>query len=567
MKTTRKALSILLAVLMLMATLAVAAVPAQAYSTIQFGNYPQTRVRETTALKNAAEAATWASYEYYIGTDEKDGQMQPGDWMQYADFFSGGVKYRAVKFTQYRPFHTYYTSSADNSFQDNNGYSLNTTYYFKYEPLTWRVLDPSTGLVLCESTIDAQAYQNEIWKNSIDLMYYIGVTGPTYANNYAESTIRTWLNNDFYNTAFNGAQKANIKSTTITNAAYSSSYSQYNAVSTTDEIFLLSYSETKNSGYGFSSDSARQAKGTDYAKCQGLMEYSGGFAAWWLRSAAEDGGYACKMGPSGYLSSTDSVSYTGNGIRPACCLTNLESDISVFDTYTIAVQADPVNGGTVTGDGTYAPGTRVELTATAKPGYYFYGWYKGNDRVSGNSDYSFDLNEDVSLTVKFECDKNLVNLKIGNKDLQNGNWYFDFSAWVDYMVTLYDLEPSSQEEAEEFFGQAFINGNTLKYDPESRTLVFLIANDDGTTTVDVLTSGDEEYTAYKPFVKQYKDTGTPDQPDNPGGGNDQPTNTNPDNGGQSQGKVCKYCGEVHTGFPGVLIGFFHSILALFGLHK
>lgn len=30
---------------------------------------------------------------------------------------------------------------------------------------------------------------------------------------------------------------------------------------------------------------------------------------------------------------------------------------------------------------------------------------------------------------------------------------------------------------------------------------------------------------------------------------------------------CKYCGKEHTGFFGMIIGFFHSILALFGLHK
>ena len=32
-------------------------------------------------------------------------------------------------------------------------------------------------------------------------------------------------------------------------------------------------------------------------------------------------------------------------------------------------------------------------------------------------------------------------------------------------------------------------------------------------------------------------------------------------------ELCVYCGEEHTGFFGKLIGFFHSILALFGLHK
>ena len=36
---------------------------------------------------------------------------------------------------------------------------------------------------------------------------------------------------------------------------------------------------------------------------------------------------------------------------------------------------------------------------------------------------------------------------------------------------------------------------------------------------------------------------------------------------QPSGKVCKYCGEVHEGFFQKIIGFFHSILALFGLKK
>lgn len=44
--------------------------------------------------------------------------------------------------------------------QDNNGYYLNTTYFFKYEPLTWTVLDPEEGFVIAEKSIDAQAYEN-----------------------------------------------------------------------------------------------------------------------------------------------------------------------------------------------------------------------------------------------------------------------------------------------------------------------------------------------------------------------------------------------------------------------
>ncbi|MCQ2475981.1 MAG: hypothetical protein MJ173_08785 [Clostridia bacterium] len=73
-------------------------------------------------------------------------------------------KYRGVKFSTYRPCWTEdaSTTSADTQ-QDDNGYTVGNTYWFKYEPLVWRVLDSSTGLVMCESIIDSQAYNNYIW--------------------------------------------------------------------------------------------------------------------------------------------------------------------------------------------------------------------------------------------------------------------------------------------------------------------------------------------------------------------------------------------------------------------
>ena len=380
---------------------------------ILFGNYPQTKVSETTALKNAANAATWKSYGYYIGNGSYDGNMAASDFMKYADFVSGGVKYRAVKFTKYRPVFTSQTSSAGNSEQDDNGYSTNTTYYFKFEPLEWRVLDPSVGLVLCETVIDAQAYQNVVRKSASDI-YYIGTTA-TYANNYAESSIRTWLNNDFYNTAFTTAQKNKIKSTTVNNDAYSSEYSQYTAASTTDPIFLLSYSEVKISDV-FSDYSARKAKGTDYAKCQGLyVSINGGsgattgFSSWRLRSAGFDSNKVCFVFQDGERG-VNLVDRVEDGIRPACKLTNLTSDVSQSMIYTVAATADPTAGGTVTGGGTYTDGKTATLTATANSGYMFSGWYKDGIKVSSNKSYTFTVTESVTLTAKFEKDSYTVTV-------------------------------------------------------------------------------------------------------------------------------------------------------------
>ena len=60
----------------------------------------------------------------------------------------------------------------------------------------------------------------------------------------------------------------------------------------------------------------------------------------------------------------------------------------------------------------------------------------------------------------------------------------------------------------------------------------------------------------------------PEDPTNPTNPT-QPTNPTPQptQPQQQPSGSCKYCGQNHTGFSGVLIGFFHSILALFGLRK
>ena len=92
--------------------------------------------------------------------------MEPGDFMLYKDFYSDGEMFRAVTFYAYRPSFGGGLKEVAYSFQDENGYYPNKVYYFKYEPLTWRVLDPDEGYVMCENVIDSQAYQNYIIKKT-----------------------------------------------------------------------------------------------------------------------------------------------------------------------------------------------------------------------------------------------------------------------------------------------------------------------------------------------------------------------------------------------------------------
>ena len=96
--------------------------------------------------------------------------MKPSDFMKFSDFFYNGKKYRAVKFSAYRKTATGCEANTleKNTYQLSNGYALNTVHYFEYEPLRWRILDPSTGHVMCESLVDAQAKLEDITPKQMD---------------------------------------------------------------------------------------------------------------------------------------------------------------------------------------------------------------------------------------------------------------------------------------------------------------------------------------------------------------------------------------------------------------
>ena len=279
MKTMKRALAVLLAAVLLCVGVPLAVAEDeptyQLGDQIQFGTYPQTRVEETPELLAAAESATWKSYEYYSGTYnpregtgyQYDGNMKPCGSMEYSDFFFHGQKYRAVLFHSYRAYATgYYSYNYDYQYQTQNGYTPRGTYYFKYEPLTWRVIDPTAKMIMCESIIDSQSYQNTV--SYFSGVYYQDNDSSVYANDYASSSIRAWLNHDFYETAFTEVQKENIQTTELNNDAYynGKNFEDYNSAITNDKIYLPSYLDVYNVSYGFyinQNDATRIASGTD----------------------------------------------------------------------------------------------------------------------------------------------------------------------------------------------------------------------------------------------------------------------------------------------------------------
>lgn len=70
--------------------------------------------------------------------------------------------------------------------------------------------------------------------------------------------------------------------------------------------------------------------------------------------------------------------------------------------YTISASANPSNGGTVSGAGTYAQGSTCTLRAIPASGYVFVNWTKNGNVVSTSSTYSFTVNASASYVANFE---------------------------------------------------------------------------------------------------------------------------------------------------------------------
>ena len=295
---------------------------------ILFGSYPQSLVTDNeliTQLNGIAgesfvlgDAEKWTDYGYIF---EGDGHM----W--YVDVVNGTERYRGV----------YFNASRTES-QAYNNYTSGNTYWFKYEPISWTVLseEDGTAFLLCDMIIDAQEYQFNCQTRKLDpftTQTYVAGTDK-FANNYEYSTIRKWLNDNFYNTAFNEIEKDLILTTIVDNSVDSTDCYSNNYVcqNTNDKIFLLSAKEAIAEEYGFSknateNDSARRKMPTEYAKCQGAYVFNVGSnknGFWILRSPCynmDDSVY--RVNPEGHLRRKD-MTYNGvevytakTGIVPA----------------------------------------------------------------------------------------------------------------------------------------------------------------------------------------------------------------------------------------------------------
>ena len=176
------------------------------------------------------------------------------------------------------------------------------------EPVLWTVLDVQGGksLLISLYALDSKPYNTKQTK----------VT-------WEKSSIRKWLNSEFFNSAFSKQEQADIVMTNVDNSLSSDYY--YNSKgsnNTKDRIFLLSFAEA-NRYLGVSYGAANFisiAKPTLYALSQGIKG-ADETVPWWLRSPGFDERYGTYVTTNGafYSNYVD----THYAVRPAFWL-NLE---------------------------------------------------------------------------------------------------------------------------------------------------------------------------------------------------------------------------------------------------
>jgi hypothetical protein len=302
-------------------------------SYVWFGVWPQTIIASSGVTVYESTTTTIGGATYYKGSD--------GYWY---------VKVKAK------------TGYDGYTFTNGTEVTGGTEYYFKVEPIKWRVLE--SGKLLAESILANVCYYGSTLDRTL------GST-TIYANNYNYSNIRAWLNSTknqfvtdggtggtydvdwtnkgFLQTAFTEAAQASIMTTAVDNSGASTTDAtgtlikadgtdigfptNYTCVNTNDKIYLLSELEvTNNATYHFAN---YDAKGTstrrlrtvsDYARAteaymytsEGDYQYRGW---WWLRSPIyDDSSIARGVDPDGDASINDDVDIADAGVVPALTL-------------------------------------------------------------------------------------------------------------------------------------------------------------------------------------------------------------------------------------------------------
>ena len=227
--------------------------------TITYGLYPQTVVSDSALIEKLNQLTAPESNGWY--------------------FYNGDFYVKLVATSKH---YGVPSQSQSDYYKFNNEANIiaGKIYWFKVEPITWNIMNAYENgecLVISSVLLDAHCYDSE-------------------SNNYKESDIRAWLNNDFYYSAF-ALGNIYIQRATVDNSAASTGESPnpHTCEDTEDKVFLPSYKEYYGAiQYGTLLDSPVKFESTDYARANGVSHSDNAFDynndGHWTRSPSSRAG-------------------------------------------------------------------------------------------------------------------------------------------------------------------------------------------------------------------------------------------------------------------------------------
>ena len=256
---------------------------------IYFGSFPQT-VKED----NISVSIKKDKKGYRLGSDNE--------------------KYARLKAT---PFDSFYLKTA--KFKNGQKIEKSKKYYFKVEPIKWRILKRNTNelLLVADKILCARMFDPEV-------------------TDYENSQIRKWLISNFFNQAFSSEEKELLKERLIPNSreytidqlivteyysdGYVNTYDMFDQKKrvfthdTYDKVFLLGMSDLLDNGNlspkTIDEQIKLQREFTDYARCMGVDTLFEDYGKYYLRTNCSG-------------NDIETVSYSGNTYHASNDSTNI----------------------------------------------------------------------------------------------------------------------------------------------------------------------------------------------------------------------------------------------------
>lgn len=220
---------------------------------VKYGLYPQTYVKDDSLI---------------FSLNELKSSVSDNGWYLFKDNYY--VKVYA------KPY------QGNTTFNDGKPIFAKKEYWFKCEPINWNIISKNNNeyTIVSSTLLDVKPFYvySNLYPRTID-------EKTVYHNNYEYSDIRSWLNDDFYKSAFRLGNK-HIQDTDVDNSLSTTSNiykNPYACENTIDKVFLLSYKDYFSDNI-FSDNESRKCKASDYTLATGAYTIADSVGIYWSRS-------------------------------------------------------------------------------------------------------------------------------------------------------------------------------------------------------------------------------------------------------------------------------------------